>query len=92
MNSQNNKKRNQIVESLELPKDILLGLPLLSLTGNLELAVENHRGLLVYNSNEISIRTKSMRINMTGKNLSVYEYGKDLLVIRGRINHIWFVT
>lgn len=38
--------RSELADFFELPKDILLDLPRLTLLGNLRLVIENHRGLI----------------------------------------------
>ena len=46
----NHKKINpeNLIETLELPKDLILGMPVISLTGNCEILIENHRGITDY--------------------------------------------
>ena len=51
-----------VIDVLELPKDILFGIPYLTFHGNLELIVENHRGLVNYEETEISILAKENTI------------------------------
>ena len=41
-------RKEQLVESLKLPKDMLLGASILTMTGNHELWVENYKGIDVY--------------------------------------------
>lgn len=92
MNSKNKSQNHKIIEQLELPQDILLGVPIISLQGNIELMIENHRGLLQYEAEEIKVRTKQYVVNITGKNLKIQEYRKGLLIIRGQIEGMQFVT
>ena len=40
-------------EALDLPGDVLAGLPHIELTGNRELRMENHKGILAYGEEEI---------------------------------------
>ena len=42
-------------EALELPGDVVAGLPRVELTGDRELRMENHRGILAYGAEEIQI-------------------------------------
>ena len=92
MRSQDQNQEHKIIERLELPQDISLGVPLLSLQGNSELMIENHRGLLQYDSNEIQVRTKTFTIQVTGRKLTIQEYRKDVLIIRGKIERMQFLV
>ena len=40
--------RNKIAELSELPKDVALGMPVLTVTGQMELCLENYRGIIEY--------------------------------------------
>ncbi len=42
------KWKEGFVESLELPKDLMYGAVLVSITGRQELLIENYRGILAY--------------------------------------------
>ena len=49
-NQKNNmsRKRDDFLETMHLPKDIMLGTMKVTLTGNREAWIENYRGLLEY--------------------------------------------
>ncbi|MBR4114266.1 MAG: sporulation protein YqfC, partial [Anaerotignum sp.] len=40
--------RKNVTEALELPKEIMLNLPLISLIGREEVTIENYKGILEY--------------------------------------------
>ena len=41
-------KRELVVNSLKLPKDLLLGASIVTLTGNREAWIENYKGIIEY--------------------------------------------
>lgn len=87
-----NQYNQKIVKDLELPQDILLGVPLLSLQGNKEILIENHRGLLQYDSFEIRVKTKEFVVQILGKELHIQEYRRDILMIEGIIEGVRFIS
>ena len=91
MRNSNSNHGHNLVEKLELPQDIVLGVPILTMQGNTELLIENHRGLLQYDTDEIRVRTKTFTVQIEGKELNIQEYRKDLLIIRGRIERMQFL-
>ena len=88
--SKQNKKPEHLVEHMELPKDLFLGMPLLSLEGNRTLCVVNHRGILKYCDSAIVIAAKSYRIQVIGRNLCIQQFSGDLIEISGYIEEISF--
>lgn len=80
-----------VIDLLQLPKDILLGLPYLTFHGNLELIIENHSGLINYSSKEISVLAKEKTIAVCGNQMIISEYSKDTLIIHGNIYEVRFV-
>ena len=40
--------RKKIAETADAPKDVIMGLPLIHLTGQCEVCIENYRGILEY--------------------------------------------
>lgn len=80
-----------LVEALELPKDLILGMPIITLTGNREMLIENHRGLIDYSDKQMVILSKEIRIQITGINLNVEYYTGDMLKIKGKIGQINFL-
>lgn len=86
----NGVKKN-IAEILELPKDIILDLPKIIMVGNLQIYIENHKGILEYTGDKIRINTKNGVLHIIGKNLVLKNIVTEEIVIVGEINQIDFV-
>ena len=82
------KWKESFVESLELPKDLMYGAVLVSITGRQELLIENYRGILEYKENHIRIQAKDCRILIIGKRLQVEYYTNEEMKIKGFIEQI----
>ena len=72
-------------ERLEIPAFGLHGLPRLTLTGDRELLVEQHRGLTRYSAGEITIALQKGSVRLTGKNLRLVAMDKEAVLIAGEI-------
>ena len=79
-----------IIESLDLPQDLFLGFPCISLTGNREVYISNHRGLLVYETDIIVVLAKPFQIRICGRNLIIEAYSKEEILIKGYIHSMEF--
>ena len=86
------KLKEGLVESLELPKDLMYGAVLVSVTGRQEILIENYRGILEYTKNHISLQTKTCRLVVHGKNLNISYYTYEELKITGLIDSIIYVN
>lgn len=82
------KLKEGLVESLELPKDLMYGAVLVSITGRQEMLIENYRGILEYTGNHISLQTKTCRLVIRGKNLNISYYTNEEMKITGLIDSV----
>ena len=82
------KVKSNIVESLELPKDLMYGAVIVTVTGNREVLIENYKGILEYTGEKIRVQTKSCQVMVSGKQLLVEYYTNDEMKITGLIHQI----
>ena len=82
--------RKKIAEAADVPKDVVLGMPLVSLTGKAELCIENYRGILEYTEELIRIRTKEGVLRVTGRRMRIEYYLDDEMQITGNIAKVEF--
>ena len=71
-----------------LPKDVVLGVPILTLTGHYEVNIENDRGILEYTEQLIRINVRSGQIRITGKSLEINYYTTTDMKITGKVEKI----
>ena len=81
-----------MAEKLELPKEIMLDLPLISITGKEEITIENHKGILAYHEEAIRVGTKAGTLRITGKDLRIKQLTADTLVIIGVLAGVEYLT
>jgi len=70
------------------PKEVTTGVPHLTLTGMEKLHVEQHRGVVGYQPEEIVLRTSCGLIRVRGNNLLFRLYTGTEAVITGKITGI----
>ena len=79
-----------ITDATGMPKDVILGVPIISVTGQNEACIENYRGILEYTDKLIRIQTKLGKIHVTGRGLHIEHYNNDEMKITGHITIIEF--
>ncbi|APM38288.1 sporulation protein YqfC [Clostridium kluyveri] len=82
-----NTKRN-IADKLDLPRDIILNMPQIKVTGNNEIVIENHRGIVLFDENQIKINSGVGLISIYGSKFEVLFMGGSTITIGGRFNSI----
>ena len=82
--------KTRITDATGMPKDVLLGVPMISVIGQSEACIENYRGILEYTDKLIRIQTKLGRIHVSGRNLQIEFYTNDEMKIVGHIMMIEF--
>lgn len=83
-------KKEMLVESLKLPKDMMMGVFLLSMTGNREAFIENYRGILEYTETCILLQTKNGQVRFLGSGLVIEYYTNEDMKICGEISQVIF--
>lgn len=74
---------NYIADVMALPKDVVLDLPKISVCGDREVFIENHKGLLEYTQSCIRVRMNDGIINIFGSELKIIVMETDRMVIDG---------
>ncbi len=80
--------KDVFADIFELPKDIMLDMPRLVLIGNLQLFLENHRGIIEYGEQKIRIAVGNGEIAVCGKGLQIRTLLNRDLSIEGEIEGI----
>ncbi len=82
--------KSNIVESLELPRDIFYGAVIVTAMGRGEVLVENYRGIIEYTQEKIRLQTKTCQVTIQGKRLVVEYYTNEEMKITGCIQGILY--
>ena len=72
-------------QSLDLPADILAGVPRMELVGVEEFSIEPHDGLLEYEQNHISIGTNLGKMELIGHRMTIKLMNARRITIRCRL-------
>lgn len=90
-NDDRSRKKESLVESLKLPKDICMGALKVTMTGNREAWIENYRGILEYSEGVILLQAKTCRVLFEGAGLSIDYYTNEDMKISGCISCVKYL-
>ncbi len=77
--------RDIIAEKLSVPKDVILDLPRISICGDKEIFIENHKGIMEYTDTCIRIKTNDGVAHIYGEELRIIILESDRMVINGEL-------
>lgn len=74
---------------MDLPGEVLAGLPKIEVTGCGEFSLEPHKGLLEYEEDAISVYSNIGRICIKGEKMRIRMMNKDRIVVVGIIQAVY---
>lgn len=80
--------RQKVASLLELPGDVMMDVARITLVGDTELLIENHRGLTEYTAERVVLTVPQGQLTVTGRELSIGSISPDQIVIQGKIRGI----
>ncbi len=84
------KLKEKFTEILELPKEIVLDMPKLTMLGNGDLIIENYKGIVEYDEDVLRVNTTSGIIKVKGINIYIKEITSDSIMVYGDILSLEF--
>ena len=82
------KAKMNITNALELPLDIALDLPKITMVGNLKIDITNHKGIVEYKEEIIRVNTNIGILKITGDSLEIKNIFVEEINIDGNIEKI----
>jgi len=79
------KFKSAFVNVLEIPQDVALNLPRITMVGNLQLIIENHKGIVEYTEKKIRVLVTRGYLEINGENLILRNIYSDEIMINGEI-------
>jgi len=92
MKKQINQVKQNISEALEIPIEIIMDLPRLTMVGKDEATILNHKGIIEYTQEVIRINTKSGIFKIIGHGLEIKTILSEEIIIVGIIEKIEIIS
>jgi sporulation protein YqfC len=84
--------RSLAVRVLDMPQDLVLDVPRITLMGKVQLSIENHRGVDLFRSDMLRLRLSEGLLEVEGEGLIIHRILKDEVQIEGVIRRVEFVS
>jgi YabP family. len=77
-----------MADILDIPLDTVIDWPRMTLSGNKNLTVMNHRGIIEYDQSLVRINTRFGELKISGTGLTLISALKDEVIVEGKINQL----
>ncbi|WP_018756737.1 sporulation protein YqfC [Paenibacillus terrigena] len=85
------KIRKMTAELLDLPQDVLFDLPRVTMIGNAQVHIENHRGVLHFSNERLNLSISIGELELTGSDLVIRAIWPDEVIVEGKISKIQYM-
>jgi len=86
------KVRNWMAEKMDLPQDVMMDLPRITMIGQIHIYIENHRGLLAFTDKELRLLLKQGQLLIKGKSFVIKTILPEEILLEGKIDQVIYIT
>jgi sporulation protein YqfC len=84
--------RNWVTKNMELPQDVMMDLPRITMVGQIHIYIENHRGLLTFSDREIRLLLKQGQLLVKGKAFVIKTILPEEILLEGKIDQVIYIN
>lgn len=84
----NNSQWQRLAGILEIPQDIILDLPRITMLGNKQLLIENHKGIIEYTPSLVRIKLNQGELIIRGRNLILGNLQIEQILVEGTVEDL----
>jgi sporulation protein YqfC len=80
-----------MTERMELPADVMMDLPRITMVGHLHIYIENHRGVLRFSRDEMRLRLDDGQLLIRGSGFVIKTILPEEILLEGKIISVQYV-
>ncbi|MDQ0858333.1 sporulation protein YqfC [Metabacillus dongyingensis] len=77
-----------ISRTVEIPQDVMMDLPRITMIGQIHIYIENHRGLLTFTDNELRLLLKQGQLQIKGEAFVIKTILPEEILLQGKIDQV----
>ncbi|KPB05303.1 MULTISPECIES: sporulation protein YqfC [Bacillaceae] len=85
------RMNNWITNNMELPADVMMDLPRITMIGQIHIYIENHRGLLTFTDKEIRLLLKQGQLLVKGESFVIRTILPEEILLEGKISQVMYL-
>ena len=86
------KVKQLMTKTMDLPQDVMMDLPRITMIGQLHIYIENHRGLLAFSDSEVRLMLKNGQLLIKGTSFVIKTILPEEIMLEGKIDKVYFIN
>lgn len=87
-----NVVKKWMATKMELPADVAMDLPRVTIVGQLHIYIENHKGLLVFTDSELRLLLKQGQLLIKGSSFVIKTILPEEILLEGKIDEVHYLN
>ncbi len=83
--------KSWITTKMELPADVMMDLPRITMIGQIHIYIENHRGLLTFTDKELRLLLKQGQLLIKGEAFVIKTILPEEILLEGKIDQVIYI-
>ncbi|WP_077214018.1 sporulation protein YqfC [Bacillus dakarensis] len=84
--------KSWMTKQMELPQDVMMDLPRITMVGQLHIYIENHRGLIAFSDKELRLLLKQGQLLVKGKAFVIKTILPEEILLEGKIEQVIYLN
>lgn len=85
------RMRRWMTEKMDLPADVMMDLPRVTMIGNFHIYIENHKGVIRFTREELRLRLTEGELLVIGTNFVIKNILPEEMLLEGEIQDVRFI-
>ncbi len=86
------KIQRWLTKQLDLPEDVMMDFPRITMVGQLHIYIENHRGLLTFSDREVRVLLSHGQLLVKGEGFVIKTMWPEELILEGKIEQVLYIN
>jgi sporulation protein YqfC len=83
--------RKWMTQTMDLPEDVMMDLPRVTMIGQIHIYIENHRGLLTFTDREVRLLLKQGQLLIRGEQFVIKMILPEEILLQGKIVEVTYL-
>ncbi|EAR63945.1 hypothetical protein B14911_05516 [Bacillus sp. NRRL B-14911] len=80
-----------MTNQMELPQDVMMDLPRITMIGQIHIYIENHRGLIAFSDKELRLLLKQGQLLIKGSTFVIKTILPEEILLEGKIDQVQYI-
>jgi len=84
------KIKEKLANALELPRELVLNVPKITVTGKDKILIENYKSIISYENDVVKLNTSVGTLSLFGVDLMIKEITTEDIIVIGKVDKVEF--